>query len=799
MENIQKTAVDKQLFETLEGLYNGGNLQKGLTCTGRLFTTNGQRAYGADYLSREIPEFEYNGVKYVRDIVRRAAHRYIYEDGRRMPETNSVQWKRVEPITFEITNWEDTWSLKENIQKRGLFRRKQTANPNFWLRQDLELETDEAILAGLPFYPDYHHSNCSLWQNSLIRCFLQSAKSEELDGNPDAKATYRWDFRERGFLHEALNMTREATRVFVIPEYEKEIAPYAFCGCVGLKKVVVHKEVLKIGANAFSGIAFNWAYRQKGTNELVFARNLPANEEEYTEAIEIGEISKSFTGFDYGLFLSGANLDKLKELAKHLNAQKCTLPYAFVKKAQESGKLDMLLQANFKSFKNIAKIVKQKHIDEESLCDLYVFAHNIGCFSRDAKLRQRANVWLEERISPTVVKGQEQTPDIDLKNFHGNFDAWQIMSENAEFSDFLFSQKSGEKTFNYDEVKREKNFGYFLWQIYNEYLDQSQEMKAGGRFRDKNGRLMFAVFKESVNEQGQDNSKRKDLKPTVALFKKYFSTKRFSLVQTAEDEMIAQELSKWLGMEQKHFENAKKIMQEFHALDMSTNIVGKHLVDITHKIADYKQQTEDLAKLGLQAAQEIVEKISDTVNKHFTWDWLEKNDPMNFCLGLYCNCCANLAGVGYGIMHSNFVHPDVQNLVVKDAKGNPVAKSTLYVNRTQGYAIFNNVEIAHNMSEEQKEEIYHEYMEGVEAFVKEYNKQNPENPLTKVAVGSNLNDLENQLAKHGHKRGEHLEGIEFGKYGISGQRYTGDWMKGDQFVLWEAPKDKGGEHGQKDI
>lgn len=782
-----KTKADDELQQTLEEKFNGGNLQTGLSCTGRLFTTNGQRESGKDFLSKQNPEFEYNGKKYVRAIVWNDNNRK-FSDGSVVPKTGAVQWVKVEPVTFEIKNWD---RLPKSINPKG---------KRFGADAEIELETEEAILSGLPFYPDWNHSNRSMWQNSLQRCFLNSAKSEELDGNPEYETPYKWDFSKSGFLYQAFDLTREPTREYVVPECEKKIADYAFAGCVGIEKIVVHNQVKEIGKGSFDGCSFKWAYREKESGNLIFAQSLPEKENEYNESIEIGEISKSFAGFDYGLLLSGVNLDKLKELAKKLDAEKCTLPYAFVKKAQESGKMDELLQANFKAFKRTAKIVEQKNIGVESTADFYVFAHDIGCFSQDQKLRQRANTWLEERISPSFFEGKQKAPDIHLKDFHGqHFDVWQIMPENVEFSEFLFGKNSSEKTFNFDEMKGDKNLAVFLWQIYNEYLDPSQEMKDGGRFRDENGKLMFAVFKESVNEQGQDNSKRKDLKPTVALFKEYFATKKFVGVLTEEDNKISQELLKWNGMTQKHFDRAKNIMQEFHDKQISTSIVGNHLVDISNQVEEYKKQTEALAELGLEAAKEIVGKISDTANKQFTWDWLEKNDPMNFCLGLYCNCCANLAGVGYGIMHSNFVHPDIQNLVVKDAKGNPVAKSTLYVNRRQCYAIFNNVEISHNMSKKQKEEIYYEYMQGVEKFVEEYNNQNPENSLTKVAVGSNLNDLSDQLEEHGHKRGENLQGIEFGQYGISGQRYTGDWMKSDQFLLWKAPKHKGGKNEQKDI
>ena len=55
----------------LEEAYNNGSLQDGLTCTGRLYTTNGQSDEdGVEFLSKQNPEFEFNGEKYVRVVVR---------------------------------------------------------------------------------------------------------------------------------------------------------------------------------------------------------------------------------------------------------------------------------------------------------------------------------------------------------------------------------------------------------------------------------------------------------------------------------------------------------------------------------------------------------------------------------------------------------------------------------------------------------------------------------------------------------------------------------------------------------
>ena len=239
---------------------------------------------------------------------------------------------------------------------------------------------------------------------------------------------------------------------------------------------------------------------------------------------------------------------------------------------------------------------------------------------------------------------------------------------------------------------------------------------------------------------------------------------------------------------QTEFNDAKSIMRESKIKGTPTNILGKHLKDITNDIEQYKKETERLAEAGVKEAKEIVDKLTDVVNKEFTYEWLEKNDPLNLVLGLFCNCCASLAGVGYGIMRSSIIHPGVQNLIVRDKNGIPVAKATIYVNREQGYAVINNFEVAHNMRGHH-EEIYNEFMQGIEVFAEAYNEQNPDKPLKKINVGIHLNDLEEQV-KRGRKPSEILQGLDFSKYGKDNKRYAGDWSKGDQYTLWENKKNK---------
>ena len=227
-----KTKVSDELEKELEEKFNHGFLMEGLECTGRLFTTNGHTTMEyTNFLSKQNPEFEYKGGRYVRTTIICEMSDSIYEDGREVPTTISkTGWFKVEPITFRINNF-----IKYHFQKLDY----------------LDLISDNLVLANIPFYPDNLHQNCALWQNSLLRAFMNSAKSSELDGNQSCLAPFKWDFRKSGFLYQALNMTREATKEYVVPEGETEVCDYAFRGCVGLNKIIIPSHVTKIGLCAF--------------------------------------------------------------------------------------------------------------------------------------------------------------------------------------------------------------------------------------------------------------------------------------------------------------------------------------------------------------------------------------------------------------------------------------------------------------------------------------------------------------------------------------------------------------------
>ena len=181
---------------------------------------------------------------------------------------------------------------------------------------------------------------------------------------------------------------------------------------------------------------------------------------------------------------------------------------------------------------------------------------------------------------------------------------------------------------------------------------------------------------------------------------------------------------------------------------------------------------------------QILGNLVETAGTEFSYDWLEKNDPDNYILGKLCSCCAHLEGVGNGIMHASMIHPNVQNLVIRDRKGDIVAKSTLYINPEEGYGVFNNVEVWEELSDKDYDAVYEKYILGVREFIKAYNKLHPDKPIRKMNVGMNLNDLETQIRWHHPSELMLLDAIKYGQFCEYDLSYDGDSDE-DQRILWQ--------------
>ncbi len=234
--------VDEEMYKKLNDAVKNGD--KNLTQTGKLYSTIADtNDFGKNPMFRMAPEYEYNGERYVKV--------YTWHTNSHAERELYRYWYKVQPIKFRIRNM----SLSE-IKKT----------------KRLDLVSDSIIIEAYPFYPNKTHANCSKWQNSMIRAFLNSADSMDLEKDPSVLAPLSWDFSNKGFLYEALNQTREPLKDYsftgsfipvralkdcaqienvTISPYVTKINNEALDGCKGIKKLVVPAQVKEIGTDVF--------------------------------------------------------------------------------------------------------------------------------------------------------------------------------------------------------------------------------------------------------------------------------------------------------------------------------------------------------------------------------------------------------------------------------------------------------------------------------------------------------------------------------------------------------------------
>ena len=196
---------------------------------------------------------------------------------------------------------------------------------------------------------------------------------------------------------------------YAIPDSETEIPDDAFNGCITLKKLIMHSGIKSIGKRAFDGLDFKYAYRTE-TGELVFSQELPKNKDKYKDVVELGKISKSFEGFDYGILLQSDKLGEVINFSETLSKNKFSIPYVYGLALVESEKTKSFCEnSDFRFFKNeIPKINDMLlNFPEEERLDFFKFASSLGCFSAEKMLDKKGKetqVLLAQKASSLLAK-----------------------------------------------------------------------------------------------------------------------------------------------------------------------------------------------------------------------------------------------------------------------------------------------------------------------------------------------------------------------------------------------------------
>lgn len=738
MGEYPQTIVPQELGSVLEQLYNGGQLMGGLKSTGRLFTstvwknryllpadmsTSSQLFDGISWNNKN-PEFEYNGEKYVRVISRNQNISIKYSNGEET-DYGKAEWVKVEPIDFEIQNWDN---LPKTINPKGNGR-----------DQSIMLQSTKILFSGLPFLTSLTQ-NRNMWQNSHARCFLNSSNLQELGINTDfaVERNRVVDFTKSGFLYEALDMTRESVKEYVIPKTQTTIEMNEFAGCVGLDRVVLHSFVSSISKNAFAGCNFKYIYYDIEKECLIFDKHHPQDEKKYTYITELDKLRKYLSIRYDNLPLNPSILSKLRLLANVFEKNNMHVTETTAKDLVSDVDFELFIKnCDFRFFKNELKEALADKYSGALQSPLFKFARALGCFSIESikdKSGKDTQVILAQKASSvlaTIIKSN-LISDQDLENIS------RVLTEkstpNADFVKFIGHKGADGKLDNLEMllILEHSYPGLFAKTMTSFDIAKTFRVALG-----PNGTPVKVAW-------------------TDALIKFY---QQISYAGVSDENRDIADLFIRHGVDQEDFVTALELRERAKKDKIPAHILGEELTETTilESIEKIKNQTENL----LQDSKVLIDELYE---KQFTYEMLSKHDPRNAIMGLYTSCCGTITSVFYGseIAKATITQSDVQNMVVKNYMGEIVAKGTLYVNAKNGYAVFNDFELNekykkhettdgfYNVPEtspERKERdmIFEAFKRGVLAFVAKYDELHPDKPINYVTVGVGHNRLNEQL------------------------------------------------------
>lgn len=325
---------------------------------------------------------------------------------------------------------------------------------------------------------------------------------------------------------------------------------------------------------------------------------------------------------------------------------------------------------------------------------------------------------------------------MQLGKYHGLFDSLPFDTEpNQEFLKFI-SLKGKEKFENLELLMSlEKDHpGMFI-----KVMSNFEEARSFRDCLDENGKPIKISWEEAL--------------------KKYYLSIQYTGI-TKENSDIAEVFEK-KGLSQDIFDKAVSLRKQAKANNIPEHILGESLREesILESIERIKSQTEQ----ELDSSKQMIEELYD---KQFTYEWLSKNDPRNSIMGLFCSCCGTITSRYYGkdIAKSSVIAPDVQNLVIRNSKGEIISKGTFYLDKKRGYGVINDFELNQSYrnhegssgrydvepdskEEQEREMIFKAFRRGLQAFIEKYNKNNPQRPIKQINIGTGYNRLKRQIER----------------------------------------------------
>ena len=718
-----KTKVDEKLSSELEALYNNGNLNDGLICTGRWYSNNGLKDGSRGYAGKHSPEFEYMGKRYVRVFtIPNEGIDNRYSDHSSVDEIGAIKWVNVEPITFIIKNWDD---LPNYINSKG------SGKTDFF-----DLVSENVILANLQFYPNGYDDNANMWQNSTIRGYLNGIDVRNIteNGNPNFPAVDGGNFSsECNFLNEAFNLSREPVIQYTIPDSEKIIPNSAFNGCVGNNVTIIDDKAID-------------------NKNIVLSDEMPKIKDKNIKVYELNSIVNAFDNFDYNVLTSMAlNQNDILNFASGISRSKIKMSYKYLETLIKKRLGNELINNSvFKFFGNENPKLNDmfEGVSDVEKISFWKFCNTLGCFSkqkmldRDGKeteviMAQKASTFLSSLLKNQIIKPGEFYTLFEKMDYNVN--------PNQDFLNFITVQDN-KKSFPNLRLLLDMENKYTG--IFFKAMSEFDKLKLRKDTVDLDGNPVTISWEEAL--------------------KSFYNTISYKNVTLENEDLAATFTDK--GITQDAFNKAVELRKKFVKDNIPNHILGEPLKE--------ESILESIERIKMQIDHQLVdskEMIDELYSKQFTYEWLNKNDPKNYIIGIYSNCCATIMSSLYGkeIVGASVSSPDVQTIVVRNPHGDIISKGTMYVNRDAGYAVINDFELnrqyrkidTNNMNylEEKhikeshvKELILQAFKRGVDAFVQKYNAKNPDKPIKQVNVGIGYNKLADQLNDF-YEKGELLK------------------------------------------
>ena len=557
------------------------------------------------------------------------------------------------------------------------------------------------------------------------------------------------------------------------------IGEEAFCDCTSLTSITIPNSVTSIGERAFLNCTSLTSITIPNSVTSIGERAFRG-----CKSLTSITIPNSVTSISDSAF---AGCDCPISIQKH--GKKYNLPITLF--TEKMYKYISENDVDLKRFNKVVKLAEEKGVDEYNITEFEALACCLGLFEDNSVKTERGknkdgkpNMVPVGDIASEFLQRVLNNGELNLGVIHSALGSMQTWKYNPEFAKFVTSKT------NWGELKDKLEI---LPRIYDWFKDRT-ELDIDSVPTDSNlpsneeNRFKVRVYVDSEN----GIQKLKWQTPTVENLMKEFARNKFSGVVTERDQELAEYMRKFEIYNQKHFDKAKEIDKERIDGGIKDVLNKKVKQDRIESLDDYRAKTQILREQIISDGAEIISsQVNDTSNV-FTYDVLEKSDPANFAMGCMTSCCATLYNAGGGAMRAMIIHPDIQPMVIRDFDNNIVSFGIIYVNREQGYAVVNDFEVNRKYAgqDEKRRAIYDKAMEGIDAFVRQYNSENPEKPIKVVTSGISpnwqaINDFIRQ-----NPSSQILKAIDFNDYKYAGSgSWAGDWQK-EQYVIWKESEEK---------